>query len=303
MTVLVFGAAGFVGRRLVSKLMEARVEVIGADIATAGAAISCPFNTVDVSDRDAVAMLVLDVRPKAIVNLAYTTGVAIEADLDRSTRINVNGHVNVLDAARASGVRRVVYSSSIAAYGPSQSVYGHREITESDSCPLEGHNTTYGAMKAFNDFIALRLRTKCDVETCGVRLSIVFGPGRRHGFTTWTSRMLEPAGEDQVTIPIAPDDPLSLVSAGDAARLLALAVNSPAPLPPVLNSGGYRVTARSLANEIARINPRVRFTFSKAPTPPLFVDRVSGALAEHVLGFRQQPLPAALRAEMARAVR
>lgn len=299
MKVLVFGAAGFVGRRLITTLAEARVTVVGADVGCSADQVSCPLHTIDVSDRDDIARLVAEVRPDVIVNLAYATGDAIDADLDRSTRINVNGHLHVLDAARASGVGRVVYSSSIAAYGPDQSVYGDREITESDSCPLERHGTTYGAMKAFNDFIALRVRTEGAVETCGVRLSIVFGPGRRHGFTAWTSQMLEPVGEDAIKVPIAPDDPMSLISAGDAAHLLALAVRCPASLPPVLNSGGYRVTARALTNEIAKIEPRVHFTFSNTPEPPFFVDHVSGALAEHTLGFRPQPLPAALRAEMA----
>mgnify|MGYP003118199277 CR=1 FL=1 len=125
-----------------------------------------------------------------------------------------------------------------------------------------------------------------DVETCGVRLSIVFGRGRRHGFPAWTSQMLEPVGKDAIEVPVAPDDPMSLISAGDAAHLLALAVRSPGSLPPVLNSGGYRVTARALTNEIAKIEPRVRFPFSSTPEPPFFVDHVSGALAEHTLGFR-----------------
>ncbi|NDW06429.1 NAD-dependent epimerase/dehydratase family protein [Jiella pacifica] len=300
MKVLVFGAGGFVGRRLVEVLTEAEIAVVGADVAAARDPVSPSLHAIDVGDREAVASLVAETRPNVIVNLAYVTGDAIEADLDRSTRINVNGHLHVLDAARSSGVGRVVYSSSIAAYGPDQSGYGDRAITEADSCPLEEHGTTYGAMKAFNDFIALRIRAEGAVETCGVRLSIVFGPGRRHGFTAWTSHMLDPAREDAIEAPLAPDDPLSLISAGDAARLLALAVRSPATLPPVLNSGGYRVAARVLADEIAKLNPRARFTFSDSPVPPLFVDHVSGALAEKALGFRLQPLSAALRAEMAK---
>ncbi|MBZ8134374.1 NAD(P)-dependent oxidoreductase [Afifella sp. IM 167] len=299
MKVLVFGAAGFVGRRLVAELTRAQVAVVGADVETARDSVSSPIHAIDVSERQAVASLVAEIRPDVIVNLAYATGDALEADLDRSTRINVNGHLHVLDAARDCGVARVVYSSSIAAYGTDQSVYGDRQITESDSCPLEAHGTTYGAMKAFNDFIARRVRAESAVETCGVRLSIVFGPGRRHGFTAWTSHMLEPARGDAIHIPVAPDDPMSLVSAADAARLLALAVRSPTSLPPILNSGGYRVTARALVEEIAKIEPRLHFHFSETPAAPIFVNNVSGALAEHALGFRLQPLPTALRAEMA----
>ncbi len=298
MKVLVFGAAGFVGRRLVEVLAEAQVAVVGADVAAARDAGSPPLHAIDVGDREAVASLVAETRPDVIVNLAYVTGDAIEADLDLSTRINVNGHLHVLDAARTSGVGRVVYSSSIAAYGSEQSVYGDRAITEADSCPLEEHGTTYGAMKAFNDFVALRIRAQSAVETCGLRLSIVFGPGRRHGFTAWTSHMLDPTREDVIEVPFAPDDPLSLISAGDAARLLALAVRSPVSLPPVLNSGGHRIAARALADEIGKIRPGGRFTFRDTPVPPLFVDHVSGALAEQALDFRLQPLATALRAEM-----
>ena len=138
------------------------------------------------------------------------------------------------------------------------------------------------------------------VETCGIRLSVVFGPGRRHGFTAWTSHMLDPTREDVIEVPLGPDDPLSLVSAGDAARLLALTVRSPVSLPPVLNSGGYRVAARALADEIGKIRPGARFTFRDTPVPPLFVDHVSGALVEQALDFRLQPLATALRAGMAR---
>ncbi|MBJ3778497.1 NAD-dependent epimerase/dehydratase family protein [Acuticoccus mangrovi] len=302
MRVLVFGAAGFVGRRLVAALAGSGVDVVGADIAAAPAgAAPCPIHAVDVGDRDAVAGLTADVRPDVVVNLAYATGAAIEANLDRSTRINLGGHVHVLDAAIASRARRVVYSSSIAAYGPDQALYGDRDIVESDSCPLEHHGTTYGAMKAFNDFVAARYRARGLVETCGVRLSIVFGPGRRHGFTAWTSRMLDPPSGEGVPVPLAAEQALSLISVEDAARLLALAVGASGALPPLVNSGGHRASAKGVADMVVQIEPRARFTFEDHPAEMPFVDRLSGDLAREALGFRPQPFAAALRAEMARA--
>ena len=76
----------------------------------------------DITNFDDVVRTVLEFNPERLINLAYFVGSG-EGDPHNQMRLNVLGMDNCFEAARLCGVKRVVYASSIAAYGP-QSDYG-----------------------------------------------------------------------------------------------------------------------------------------------------------------------------------
>ena len=117
MRVLVTGASGLIGRRLVQLLLAENHEVV-AFMRNAGPLLAPPLNR---SDRlEVVPGSVVDVAAlrraaagcAAIVHLANATGAT---DPQLAEAVNVGGTENVLDAARASGRARVVFTSSISA--------------------------------------------------------------------------------------------------------------------------------------------------------------------------------------------
>src|SRR4030095_12432099 len=115
MSVLVIGATGFIGPRLIRKL-EARGEsVVGMDLnpapATfAGVPVGAPVVRGDITQFEDVMRTVLDVKPDRLINLAYGLG-AGEGNPHQVMRLDILGMDNCFEAARLAGVKRVVYAS------------------------------------------------------------------------------------------------------------------------------------------------------------------------------------------------
>lgn len=119
MRVLLTGAAGFIGSHLLDRLVADGHEVIGVDDMSTGhnATKTADVRRMDVADPALVA-LAADHRPEVVCHLAAQVSVrASVADPAHDARVNVLGTANTLEAARAAGARKVVFTSSCAVYG------------------------------------------------------------------------------------------------------------------------------------------------------------------------------------------
>jgi GDP-4-dehydro-6-deoxy-D-mannose reductase len=158
---LVTGAGGFVGSHLVRDLTEHGFEVTAADRSRG-----------DVTDPEAMRLLVADVRPTCVFHLA---GVR-EARLDELLRVNVWGTVNLLEAvaAEAPDARTVVVGSA-AEYGETT-----REPVDEDH-PLQPV-TDYGVVKASQGLAAAAVGRRRGIHVTRVRLFNLLGPGEPMSF-------------------------------------------------------------------------------------------------------------------------
>ena len=181
--VVVTGGAGFIGSNLVARLLADGRRVVAVDdlstgrlenLAPARAAAGpgqLQFDNLDITDP-AFDALVGRLRPDAIVHLAAQVDVraSVERPLD-DARLNLLGTLQVLEAARRHGVRRVVYAASIAGYGdppPDQ-----LPITESVTTPPL---SPYGVSKrAAGDYV-LAYGATHGVEGVVLTLANVYGP-------------------------------------------------------------------------------------------------------------------------------
>lgn len=304
MRVLVLGGTGFVGSAVCAALAAAGDEVVCADLspprpATARLLEGIEFRKIRIEDFHDVARAMSDSRADSVAVLSYVAGAASEADPYGSSLVNLQGPMNCLEAAALTGARRVVFASSIGVYGPDQDYYGERDLTEQDSCPIDRHTLSYSAAKAINELLTAKLAAHHGTEVCHVRLSIVFGHGREHGFTTWASDIgSAPALGEPMTIPFRPDQRSSLIYVDDAANALVTAVHAERPGHTVYNSGGHTVSTTELAEAVTAIEPTVEISVDPAAEPQPFVSRVSGTRARSDLGFRLTPLKTALRQHM-----
>ncbi|PYN24265.1 MAG: epimerase, partial [Candidatus Rokuibacteriota bacterium] len=152
MSVLVIGATGFIGPRLIRRLVARGESVVGMDLNPGAATfgdvpIGAPVIRGDVTHFEDVMRTVLDVKPDRLINLAYGLG-AGEGNPHQVLRLDVLGMDNCFEAARLAGVKRVVYASSIAVSGQ-QSHFGDRLVNEDD--PPYG-TSQYAMHKIFNEF-------------------------------------------------------------------------------------------------------------------------------------------------------
>lgn len=164
MRALVTGANGFVGRHLVAHLRDSGDEVVESAI--------------DITDRDRFASHMADVAPDVVYHLAAQADVGGSwHDPIQTLRINVEGTVNVLDAAVGAGVRRLLAVTSADLYGP----VSEEDLPLTESQPVRPVSP-YGASKAAADIMCVTAGAAHDIEVVRARSFNHLGPGQNDKF-------------------------------------------------------------------------------------------------------------------------
>jgi nucleoside-diphosphate-sugar epimerase len=172
---LVTGGAGFIGSHLVQRLLEQgeRVRVLD-DFSTgrrsnlAGLERDCELIEGDIRDRELVQGCMQGV--EVVYHLAARASVprSVEQPL-AAHEVNVTGTLNLLLAARESGVRRFVYSSSSAAYGDTPTLPKSEEMAPQPRSP-------YAVSKLAGEYYCTCFAQVYGLSTISLRYFNVFGP-------------------------------------------------------------------------------------------------------------------------------
>jgi nucleoside-diphosphate-sugar epimerase len=262
MSVLVIGATGFIGPRLIRRLVARGESVVGMDLNPGAAAfgdvpVGAPVLRGDVTQFEDVMRTILDVKPDRVINLAYGLG-AGEGNPHQVMRLDILGMDNVFEACRLAGVKRVVYASSIAVSGQ-QSHFGDRLVNEDDAV----HGTSQYAMhKIFNEFQARKYIKNYGMSIVGVRPANVTGPDKVRGSVDHVQIMVEAARGKPVHLPQKGLMRL-LVHVEDMAEIFARILLAEAPRHSLYNSGGIPVSLGELADVVRGFLPEAQITFEK----------------------------------------
>src|SRR5437773_11640853 len=262
MAVLVIGATGFIGPRLIKRLIDRGESVVGMDLnpgaaSFSGVPIGAPVVRGDVTQFEDVMRVVLDVKPDRVINLAYALG-AGEGNPHQVMRLDILGMDNCFEAARLAGVKRVVYASSIAVSGQ-QSHFGDRLVNEDD--PVHG-TSQYAMHKAFNEFQARKYIKNYGMSIVGVRPANVTGPDKVRGSVDHVQIMTEAARGKPVHLP-AKGLMRLLVHVEDMAEIFARILLAEAPRHHLYNSGGIPVSLGELADIVRGFLPDTKIRFDK----------------------------------------
>jgi len=183
---LVTGANGFVGIHLVEHLRASGDDVIES--------------STDITERERVAEHVAEHSPDVIYHLAAQADVGGSWSAPIPTlRVNIEGTVNVLDAAVAAGVRRVLAVTSADIYGPVEET----DLPLDESQPVRPVSP-YGASKASADIMCLAAGLAHGIEVVRARSFNHLGPGQTDKFvaSAIASRIVdnERSGETAVRV-------------------------------------------------------------------------------------------------------
>ena len=275
--VLVTGALGCIGSWVVRTLVKQGTAVTALDLASDPyrmALIMTPaelqavrFATGDITDQASLVALVGDAGITDIIHLAALQVPACKANPALGARVNVVGTVNIFEAARAAGLSRVVYASSVAAYGPKED-YDHPLIQPDD--PL-APRTLYGAYKQANEATARIMWWDHGISSIGLRPYVIYGPGRDQGMTsTPTKAMLAAAAG--LPYHISYGGRCGLQYAEDVARLFVQAVNIDFEGADIYNIKGSVVEMQAVVDAITAAVPGSRGAITYEPAPLPFPD-------------------------------
>ena len=190
MTILVTGAAGFIGSNLVKKLCQANAEdqVIGIDnmndyydvrlkeqrLKDLEQYAGFTFIKGNIADKVLINEVFDQYQPQIVVNLAAQAGVRYSiTNPDAYIESNLIGFYNILEACRHHEVEHLVYASSSSVYG------SNKKVPYSTDDKVDNPVSLYAATKKSNELMAHAYSKLYNIPSTGLRFFTVYGPAGR----------------------------------------------------------------------------------------------------------------------------
>ncbi|MBR6030650.1 MAG: NAD-dependent epimerase/dehydratase family protein [Bacteroidaceae bacterium] len=190
-TILVTGAAGFIGSNLVIRLFKdfKDIKVIGIDSITDYYDVNLKYERLariealgrdwtfikdSIANKDCVERLFTEHKPTVVVNLAAQAGVRYSIqNPDAYIESNLIGFYNILEACRHHSVEHLVYASSSSVYG------SNKKVPYSTDDKVDNPVSLYAATKKSNELLAHAYSKLYNIPSTGLRFFTVYGPAGR----------------------------------------------------------------------------------------------------------------------------
>ena len=190
-TILITGAAGFIGSNLVKELFNTvdDIKIIGIDNMNDYYDVSIKeyrldeinklnknfiFIKGDISDKDTIDNLFNEYKPRVVVNLAAQAGVRYSiTNPDAYIKSNLIGFYNILEGCRHNEVEHLVYASSSSVYG------SNKKVPYSTDDKVDNPVSLYAATKKSNELMAHAYSKLYNIPSTGLRFFTVYGPAGR----------------------------------------------------------------------------------------------------------------------------
>lgn len=190
-TVLVTGAAGFIGSNLVKRLFSdvKNIRIVGIDSITDYYDVNLKYGRLkeiealgrdwsfvhaSIADRDAVEEIFSKNNVSVVVNLAAQAGVRYSiTNPDAYIESNLIGFYNILEACRHHQVEHLVYASSSSVYG------SNKKVPYSTDDKVDNPVSLYAATKKSNELMAHAYSKLYNIPSTGLRFFTVYGPAGR----------------------------------------------------------------------------------------------------------------------------
>jgi UDP-glucuronate 4-epimerase len=249
----------------------------------------------DIVDTELIRNTVSEHKITNIIHLAAMQLPFCKADPPLGAAVNVQGTVNIFEAAKKHGIGHVVYASSTAVYGPREEYPPGPLAHDAPLAP----RSLYGVYKQADEGIAKVYWREDGITSIGIRPYVVYGPGRDQGLTsTPTKAMLAAAAGSPYHITFG--GRFGFQYADDTARTFIDASRASIKGADAFNLGGETVAVEDIIREIEAAQPSARATITYDAKPLPFPEEIDNAPLSALLGqIRITPLAEGVRQTIA----
>ncbi len=267
MNILITGGTGNLGSRLIIPLVQRGDRVTALDVRATPHVQTPEFakvNTIigDLADRQFVIDAVRSGCIDSVFHLGAVLSSAAEDNPYEAWQANMTGMANVLDAARIGGVKKLVFSSTIATYGMAVE---SPLLDDSPQWPI----SLYGVTKVAGERLGVYYHRQFGLDFRGVRLPAVIAPhGAGGGASAYCSAVFEQSVcRGQYQFFVRPGTRAPMLYIADAVGALLDLHDAPSDQLSrrVYNIAGLCPSAEELAGAIRRRLPTVQITYDPDP--------------------------------------
>ncbi len=276
MKVLITGAGGQIGHDLIGALIAQGHDVVSTDLAPrppSHAHAGGEWQRLDVTDAAAVQHTFTETRPELVFHLAAILSARGEQDPRLAYDVNQTGTWNVLEAARRAKTNRLVFTSSIAVFGPPPS--GPLPDPTPDDVAL--HPTTmYGVTKVSGELLCAYYRERYGIDCRGVRFPGLISAAMPGGGSSDYALFMYVDGVRKGAYQAfaRADTRIPLMYMPDGVRaLLELAFAQREKLTRcIYNIAAFSPRADEIAVSVRRALPAAKFTYEADPVRQAILD-------------------------------
>lgn len=184
MAYLITGGTGFIGSRIVRDLIREGRQVVVFDFLPQLNVLAVMMNEREIAAVKVVQGDILDLatlvrackenRIDTIIHMAYSKILLAQANPLWATKVNCEGTGNVFETARILGLKRVVWASSIAVFGPAEKYPQEYIPNDAPHHPV----SLYGACKSFNENQAVHYCDTYGLDIIGLRYAVGYAPNK-----------------------------------------------------------------------------------------------------------------------------
>lgn len=290
MVYLITGGTGFVGSYVAKELIKRGDKVVAYDfmtsnvmqqILTSEEISEITIATGAITDIARICNLIKEHKVEKIIHLAsllhpYSDNFPAEA-----VQVNIAGQSAVLEAMRIMDVKKLVWASSVVVYGNQSS--HDKLILDNDAqhAPV----SIYGATKSFNEFLTNHYTKKWNLDTLGLRFTLVYGPGRVRGATSFINALTEPALGKKAIVPFG-DDVVDWQYVEDIAALIAKCSDVSATKTKIFNTRFDVRSIREAGDYVKTLIPEAQIEYQSGKFGLAW--QLDDTLLQQEIGFKAQ---------------
>ena len=313
MTFLVTGGTGFIGKRVVAKLLSKNIQVVATDInieneqndfekyldskniSTKG----LELRELDMSSKENLKSIFDDFQFTNIIACGYQMSNLIDNNPVKGSEVNIVGMTNLFQAVLDYKIKRMVFPSSQSIYGTTSKLFDDQPVKEDDYCGLQHQLFTYAVMKLLNEFMAQKYMALHNISIACTRPSVVFGYGRKRSSLMWAEEFAtNPALGKSVHLPFPETNKDNYVYVEDCAeQFIELSLKEKLN-HFVYNTGSETVSGMELKKIILELIPDAEITFDENGKPTPFIDDQDDQRIREELPFVPKTLKEGIRAHM-----